>query len=223
MLEHIDWDDVLLDLQSTEIPHKVIDNFLAPELAVALHHELMSSQMWRTKNPVSRHLHNAQPRTPTAISLVQALDKDVSIRLGEETQVRDYWSLLYTKNTDGNVHADFGDLTLTYWLTPNRHNTSTETGGLILYDVVRPPELPVNRYLTAGSESIEYVKTRTEGKHVTIPYAWNRAVIFDSRHFHKSDSPSFKLDNIECMRMSFTCTFYRNGEMTRQLDQIVSR
>ena len=206
---------------SDDIRYLVIDDFLEDETCNALHVELLANQMWRQKNPLSKHLHNARPKSALIVSVVNAITAQVRQDALEDIDLIDYWALLYSLNTDGNVHADFGQLTLTYWLTPEHYNLDPATGGLLLYDVRRDPGQGANIYLAAGKESEDYVNKSTRRK-VVIPYRYNRAVLFDSSHYHKTHSPNFDNSRPEGMRMNLTLAYASAAHVEQQFKLIES-
>jgi hypothetical protein len=194
----------------------VIDDFLDEATRAKLHEELLSDQMWRLKNPVSKHLHNSRPRTSAVDALLPKVDAEIKRGWSNSIGLIDYWALLYAKNTDGNVHADFGQLTLTYWLTPDHYNLEPATGGLILFDVRRGPEEGADRYLVAGKESERHVRARSS-HHTVVPYRCNRAVLFDSSHYHKTHTPVFDVSTPQGMRMNLTLMYASVAHVEQQI------
>lgn len=188
------------------IDYAIIDDLLTEGECAELHKGLLGSAMWRKKNPISKHLYNSKPKCVTGSSLLSKVQEVIGRKSNEKLILVDYWALLYSKNSDGNMHADFGQITLTYWLTPEIYNLNKESGGLLIYDVRRPNNLSANQYLNAGKESESYVLERASS-HVVIPYRHNRAVLFDSSFFHKTHSPSFDITNPAGMRMNLTFSY----------------
>ncbi len=195
-----------LDPLSGDIDCTIIDDFLDITQCRELHKNLLNNQMWRKKNPISKHLYNSQPKSAFVEIILASVDSAMRKRAGDGINLIDYWALLYSKNSDGNTHADFGQLTLTYWLTPEEYNLDSDTGGLLIYDVKRAKDLRASEYLTAGQASEKYVLERTR-RHVIVPYRCNRAVLFDSSHYHKTHSPNFDIAHPEGMRMNLTFSY----------------
>ena len=220
MLDHLDWDKIRDDYVGSGENYVVIDDFLPNDIAHQLHAELLKNKMWRVKNPVSKHLHNRQPKTDVTRAIVPRLQSIVMAHFDQAFRVNDFWAMLYSRNTDGNVHADFGELTLTYWLTDDAHNLDTASGGLVLYDVKRPAKMKVTEYLSAGGASRAYVDANSSGEPTKIPYKFNRAIIFNPCIFHKSDTPKFDLRSPETMRMNMTISFGDPIEAHRQLEAV---
>ncbi|MDF7793105.1 hypothetical protein [Pseudomonas syringae] len=193
--------------QSSElIDYTVIDDFLEIAQCRELHKSLLTNQMWHKKNPISKHLYNSQPKSIAVEKVLAEVDGLMKSRSASSINLIDYWALLYSKNSDGNTHADFGQLTLTYWLTPEEYNLDLNTGGLIIYDIKRAKNIGASEYLAAGKVSAQYVLERTK-RHVVIPYKCNRAVLFDSSHYHRTNSPYFDIARPEGMRMNITFSY----------------
>ncbi len=206
-----------LFFEKTEaIPHLIIDDFLEPKICALLHSEMLNNQMWRLKNPLSKHLYNSQPITNETKNLLLKSNHIAQQMLTKEIELIDYWAILYSKNTDGNVHADFGQLTLTYWITPDKFNLNPETGGLLIYDVRRADNLSASSYLQTGNESEKFVITHTKSNKI-IPYRCNRAVIFDSSYYHKTNSPLFDTSHPEGMRMNITLAYATKSHVCEQI------
>ncbi|MEG9883342.1 MAG: hypothetical protein V6Z86_01745 [Hyphomicrobiales bacterium] len=220
MFEHIDWNKVSREYWKSGDSHVVIDDFMTRQGAIRLQDELIRNQMWRLKNPISKHLHNTRPKTDMAVRVVEALETPIRRNFGRQYRLAEYWALLYAKNTDGNVHADFGDLTITYWLTPDRYNLDRETGGLVLYDARRPADMPFSAYLASGEASRAYVGEHARQAPVVIPYRFNRAILFNPSIFHKSNRPHFDLSHPSRMRMNMTFSFRDPEETRRQMEMV---
>ncbi|WP_343177659.1 hypothetical protein [Pseudomonas sp. 4810-S13] len=208
--------DKCFERPSALIDYTIIDDFLNAAQCHALHKSLLCNRMWRKKNPISKHLYNSQPKSAIVESILAKVDSVMRERAGCSLQLIDYWALLYSKNSDGNTHADFGQLTLTYWLTPEEYNLDATTGGLIIYDVKRGMDQRANEYLIAGQASEEYVLQRTQ-QHVIVPYRCNRAVLFDASHYHKTFSPHFNIAHPEGMRMNLTFSYASAEHIAEQV------
>lgn len=200
-----DWLDVERSfLAQRRWKHVVLDDFLKPEAIDDLERSLRNHWGWRTKNWVSDHLHNRQPRIPALLDVAQSLPAALP-KLFAGLEVVDYWALMYPKNGQGRLHSDLATLTITIWLTKDECNLSPDTGGLLFTDVLRPARLRPHEYLDA-SRAEEYVAARTKGGAHRIRYKHNRAVLFDARIFHRTDSLSFELQP-RCWRLNASLAF----------------
>jgi len=114
------------------------------------------------------------------------------------------WSFLYDSNCDGvGIHADPAGYNVNVWVTPDECVLDTNKNGLLIWLIKPPKGMPWEEYnynppgVTEGHQPIK------------IPYKFNRAVIFDSKYFHKTDSVSMK-EGLENRRINFTF-LYESG------------
>jgi hypothetical protein len=114
------------------------------------------------------------------------------------------WAFLNQQNFALKVHADVGAVTLNVWLTPDEHNLDPATGGLLLLDVQHQPD-------SVPEDSVEWAERHLVGhpsdRILTVPYACNRAVLFDARTFHGSDRVSFSAAGPDTRRVNLSLVF----------------
>lgn len=115
------------------------------------------------------------------------------------------WAYKYESNTTDNnndktaqestgvhTHADDAAVNVNIWLTPDDANLDPNSGGLVVF-TVKPPHDWGRKEFNANWEVIEEKLLKpTDFANVTVPYRQNRAVIFDSFLFHKTDTHRFK-------------------------------
>ncbi len=109
------------------------------------------------------------------------------------------------------AHTDEAAVTLNFWLTPDGANLAPERGGLVLYQKEQPPDWDWKEYNEHRNRP--YIRKRVakfldSATRVTIPYRENRAVLFHSNLFHKSDEIRFK-DGLQNRRMNVTMLYGR--------------
>jgi len=190
---------------SSPFNYAIIDDFLSEDALKIIRSQLLESYKWRFKNWVSKHLHNNEPSIDEIdLIKVELIEKCPKILNG--LQPLTHWALMYHKNTSGNVHADHCSVTVTIWLTPEEYNLNPNSGGLILYDVKRSEDLMPHEHLV-GESSMKIVNETTKGNSVTIPYAYNRAVIFDAKTFHSTQQPEFNVTTPEGYRINLSIAF----------------
>ena len=105
-------------------------------------------------------------------------------------------------------HADFAAVNVNFWLTPERANLDPATGGMIIYDVPTPLDWDFTKYNTRGDIIADYLMKKN-AQWVRIPYRANRAIVFNSRYFHKTDAINFS-PNFEDRRVNVTLLFGRH-------------
>jgi hypothetical protein len=105
-------------------------------------------------------------------------------------------------------HADFAVVNVNFWLTPERANLDPSSGGMIIYDTPTPAEWDFEMYNTRGDLIADHL-LRHGARAVTIPYRANRAIIFNSRYFHKTDELNFSR-SYEDRRINVTLLYGRH-------------
>lgn len=185
------WADVEQTFYATApYNYAILDTFLDSDACKRLYEKLVNHWGWRYKNWMSQHLHNNEPDIPEVFEIVAVLKEQLPTLLQDKDLVS-HWALMYHKNTPGRLHADNTGVTLSFWLTPEKYNLDPSTGGLVFFDVKRTPEIMPHEHL-GNDWSEEYVKQHTHGKREIISYKSNRALLFDGRTFHKTDTLRFE-------------------------------
>lgn len=103
------------------------------------------------------------------------------------------------------AHADDAAVSVNFWVTPDAANLRPGSGGLAVCRVLPPTDLPLTGY-DADKDVIAAFLERHAGDTLIVPYRENRAVMFESRLFHRSDAPHFALGH-ENHRINVTLLF----------------
>jgi len=206
LLNGRDWGDAEQALRSSSpFNYVVLDDLLDETAARALRGGLIEHWGWRQKSPISPHLHNDRPDLPAVFELADDLRHAVPGLIGHLDLVF-WWAIMYHRNVGGTAHSDHGEVTLNLWLTPDEHNLDTATGGLVLLDVKRTPEMRIHEF-SAPPLCSDYAARHTNGGQAVIPYRWNRAVLFDSTTFHHPQPMAFDPRSAWTYRLGLTLTF----------------
>jgi tetratricopeptide (TPR) repeat protein len=88
------------------------------------------------------------------------------------------------------AHADDGAVSVNFWVTPDAANVLPDSGGLAVCRVPPPPDWSSTGY-HADKGAIAAFLERHADDLLIVPYRENRAVLFGSRLFHRSDAPHF--------------------------------
>jgi Flp pilus assembly protein TadD len=109
------------------------------------------------------------------------------------------------------AHTDLAAVTFNFWIAPDAANRDPESGGLVVYAKEEPFEwdwMQINR-----QKSLPEVQARIEAfledaPEIVIPHRSNRAVMFHSNLFHRSDRFAFA-DDFESRRINISLLFGR--------------
>ncbi len=128
--------------------------------------------------------------------------------------LQNLWCYRQAAQGDGvRPHSDQAAVTFNFWITPDAANLDTDHGGLVLYDREQP--LDWDWYTTNTEKDdprvLRQIMDYLEGARTqVIPYRENRAVMFHSNMFHRSDRFRFR-QGYENSRMNITMLFGRHA------------
>ena len=174
----------------------VMEDFLTPQALARLRAYCAGSTVWR-KNYPAGYL-GAAPEDgfacPLLAQIVEEIQSTFRPILGEE-KFRYLGAFKYdSENCAGtNTHADNSILNVNFYIAPDEANLDPESGGMELWDV---PALSIEmmRKLNGNEEMAREYLRRSGKKPRIIAHRANRAVIFKSTQFHKTDTFRFKSD-----------------------------
>jgi tetratricopeptide (TPR) repeat protein len=113
------------------------------------------------------------------------------------------------KGLDGaaaiEAHADDAAVNVNFWVTPDAANLDPGSGGLAVCRVPPPSDWLLSGYHADKDEVAAFLKEH-DGDTLMVPYRENRAVMFSSRLFHRSDAPHFA-PGYENRRINVTLLF----------------
>ncbi|CAE7251446.1 unnamed protein product [Symbiodinium microadriaticum] len=176
----------------------VVDDFFTPDALKVLQDYLLESTIWSQVKfgHVGTYLD-----TGFASALVSQIDEELRRQLpllgGKE--LHNAWAYMYDGSLGGiDTHADDCQVQINFFISPSSanlwlENKSLPSGGLVLYGVGPPAEWNYTDYNSiVQNPRIDEILRTTNYWNVTIPYVENRAVLFDSTYFHKTDCMRFK-------------------------------
>lgn len=124
------------------------------------------------------------------------------------------WAYRYPPKGEGvGAHTDQGAVTFNFWITPDDANLEPGTGGLIVHTKEQPMDWDwdqVNFQKDHPAVRAALEDFLHSANKVTIPYRQNRAVLFHSNLFHRSDSFHFKVGHRH-RRTNITILFGERG------------
>jgi tetratricopeptide (TPR) repeat protein len=126
------------------------------------------------------------------------------------------WCYRYDSRGDGvRAHNGDGSVTLNFWLTPDDANVAdSEGGGLIMYDKTHPAGWDWAMINARKDDPVVREQIHdylADANSFAIPYRCNRAALFHSTLFHKTDPFAFR-DRYVDRRLNITLLFGRRAE-----------
>ncbi len=185
--------DIAAQWQKNRPQIVVVDNLLTPEALEKLQRFCWGSTVWH--KVYEEGYLGAMPEggfsCPLLAQIAEEL-RDIFPTIFKEHGLRYLWGFKYDSNLSGiAIHADFAAVNVNFWITPDAANLDSASGGLEVWDIAAPLDWDFDKYNRDPAGNRAFLE-RAGAKSVKIPYRANRAVIFDSNLFHKSDTIAFK-------------------------------
>jgi Flp pilus assembly protein TadD len=190
----------------------VIDGLLAPAAMTEVRRLCLESTFWFDDRHLGGYL-GAMLRdglySPLLLQIAGELRRRLpSIFSGHP--LRQMWAYKYDSRLVGTgLHADAAAVNVNFWVTPDEANVSNGKGGLIVFDKKAPAAWDFEKY-NNDQPAIRQFLAETGARSVTVPYRCNRAVIFHSDLFHRTDDLAFR-DDYESRRINITMLFGDRG------------
>lgn len=172
----------------------VIDDFLTPQALDRLREHCAVSTMWR--KVYGAGYIGAAPHDGLACPLTAQIAEDVREAYGEILAPHVFQHMGAFKydselSTGTNVHADYSAVNVNLYIAPDEANLDSSTGGMLIWDVAATDEGEMRRF--NGDEPALVEHLRRSGKSpLRIAHKANRAVIFNSALYHRTDDCRFR-------------------------------
>ncbi|HEX4270298.1 MAG TPA: hypothetical protein VHZ32_02890, partial [Rhizomicrobium sp.] len=189
----------------------VIDDLLTPEALEGLRRYCLGSDIWHTA--YRQGYLGAFPESGFAAPLLAQVAEELSAtfrEIFEAHPLRYHWAFKYDSTLDGiGIHADEAAVNVNFWITPDAANRDSQGGGLVIWDKAAPLEWNFAKFNADENAAHDFL-AKSGAQTVTVPYRANRAVIFDSNLFHKTDEIRFA-EGYENRRINITMLYGRRG------------
>ena len=189
----------------------VIDNLLTDEALAALRRYTLGSNIWHTS--YSQGYLGAFPESGFAAPILAQVAEELAETFRDifaAHPLRYHWAFKYDSSLDGiGIHADEAAVNVNFWITPDTANLDPESGGLVIWDKAAPLEWDFAKYNADEKAAYDFLE-KSGARPVTVPYRANRAVIFDSNLFHKTDTIRFA-PGYENRRINITMLYGRRA------------
>ena len=209
-----DWDLINTTYEKERIV--VIDNFLKEDIADRLRKFFLFFNIIEEAYPEYGAINFLKEPNKIWFPLLTNITEEIKevAPFLEETRFIHAWAFIYNTVSNGvPVHADPASTNINLWVTPNEcMNMQEGYNGLDVWRIYPPKEWEYRDYNGNVNKITEYLTANPNTK-VSIPYNFNRAVIFDSMFFHKSN-PVYTKPGYDNRRINYTFLYER---MTNEL------
>ena len=196
---------------SSSVSVTMLDDFLVPEALHGLQDFCLKSTIFLS--PFGNNYVSSSQDSGFDCDLLYQVVEELKERfprvLGDH-HLANMWVYRYNNQCEGvAAHTDEGAVTFNFWITPDHANRIPDRGGIIVYTKEQPYDWDWRHYNTkkyTPSVRREIADFLADADTITIPYHENRAVLFHSNLFHKSDQIDFR-DGFENRRMNITLLF----------------
>lgn len=218
--EGLDWKSIEKSYQASSLVY--FDDFLTPDTLERLRKFCLESTVFFRHSEagfVASYMHEGFNCT-LLYQIIADLKRNLPSVLGG-LSLNNMWIYRYASRGNGvKTHTDDASVTINFWITPDEANLNLNSGsGLVVYDQKQPFDWDWLKYnVQKDDPHIQaQINAFLETAHsLNIPYRCNRAVIFHSKLFHRSDPFHFR-DSFESRRMNVTMLFGNIGKESASL------
>jgi tetratricopeptide (TPR) repeat protein len=210
--ERRDLDVLLNGFRANEAGAVYFDDLLTPDALKRLRAFLLESTIWHDFSHIGGFVASYLEDGLACPLILQIADE---IRSTFAEFLRDHplsqaWAFKGLKPASAiDVHADDGAITVNFWVTASEANLKPESGGLVVSLVPPPQDWQMHSYDADQDRIVAFLEQNPENR-LKAPYRANRAVLFESRLFHWSDTPEFA-PGYENHRINLTFLYGRPG------------
>jgi len=198
-------------------PAVCFDDFLTPEALAGLRRFCRRSTIF----------FGADPADYVTAYLTDGFNCSLLYQIAEELKARfprvigprflsNMWAYRHAAAARGvDAHTDYAAATFNFWITDDAANLAPGRGGLLLYKVEEPLDwdwMEVNRRKNDPDIQAQVADFLGPAEPVTLAYRSNRAVLFASKLFHKSDEIRFA-EGFANRRVNVTMLFGQWGDL----------
>jgi Flp pilus assembly protein TadD len=191
----------------------VIDDFLTMPALERLRAFCAGSTVWRKIYPAG--YLGAAPEDGFSCPLLAQIIEEIqsvfgAILAGEPFRYLGAFKYDSELSTGTNTHADNSNVNVNLYIAPDEANLDPESGGMEIWDAAAP-DIQTMRLLNGSEEMVQEFLLQSGAKRFAVPHRANRAVIFKSTQFHKTDRFRFRSDYLS-QRINISLLFGQFGE-----------
>lgn len=211
--ERPDRDDLMRRFRDREGGAVWFDGLLTPPALAGLQRYLLESTIWHDFSHiggfVASYLEDGLA-CPLLLQIVDELRGSLPDLLGEHPLTQAWAFKALESRGAVEEHADDAAVSVNFWVTPNAANRNPDGGGLVVCRAPPPAAWQMRDY-DADKADIAAFLQRHAADNLIVPYGENRAVLFESRLFHRSDAPEFA-SGYHNHRINLTLLFGRHTD-----------
>jgi Flp pilus assembly protein TadD len=190
----------------------VIDDFLTAPALEKLRLFCAGSTVWRKVYPAG--YLGAAPEDGFSCPLLAQIVEEIQsvfagILAGEPFRYLGAFKYDSELAAGTNTHADNSNVNVNFYIAPDEANLDADSGGMEIWDVAAP-DLQSMRRLNGSEDMVRAFLARAGARRHIIPHRANRAVIFKSTQFHKTDRFRFRNDYLS-QRINISLLFGQFG------------
>jgi Flp pilus assembly protein TadD len=194
----------------------VIEDFLTPQALEKLRRYCAGSTIWRRVYEAG--YIGATPQDGFACPLLAQIAEELQSTYPEilgPHRFRYLGAFKYDSelSTGTNTHADNSAVNVNFYIAPDEANLDPASGGMEIWDVSAPDEAAMRRY-NGDEAAARAFLSRSGATSTIVPHRANRAILFRSDLFHKTDRCAFKEGYLN-KRINVSLLFGALGEPTR--------
>ena len=211
--EAVDWSAAERRYATSDAGILVIDDLLSADALNELRRLCLESTIWFDDRHLGGYL-GAMLRDGFSAPVLLRIADELKRRMPEifrDLPLAQMWAYKYNSLLEGTaLHADSAAINVNFWITPDEANLSEGRGGLVVFDQRAPAEWEFVKF-NNDQPAIRQFLAESGARSVVVPYRCNRAVIFHSDLFHRTDDLAFK-DDYASRRINITMLFGGRGE-----------
>jgi hypothetical protein len=171
----------------------VIDDFLRPDALAALWRYCQDSTVWFAGTYPGGYVGAQMGDGFAAPLLFQIADEMKALLpgiIGDEG-LHHLWAFKYDSgfSVGTDLHADAARINVNFWVTPDAANLDPDRGGLEIFDVAAPADWDFD---SGDFDAVRRHIEQSGARSLIVPHRQNRAVLFDSDLFHRTDVCRFR-------------------------------
>lgn len=191
----------------------VVDDLLSSEALIELRRVCLESTIWFDDRHLGGYL-GAMLRDGFCDPLLLKVSRELARRMPTVFRglpLQQMWAYKYDSRLEGTaLHADAAAINVNFWITPDEANLAEGRAGLVVFDQRAPTEWEFEKY-NNDQPAIRQFLADSGARSTAVPYRCNRAVIFHSDLFHRTDDFAFR-DDYASRRINITMLFGGRGE-----------